>query len=317
MRDDRRTDTIVGGFGVLGSSPTPPQTVVEGGTGADQINGTDAEDIIIAEDGDDTIRGANGDDFALMGAGNDTFLWLPGDDNDVVEGQAGIDTLAFQGAAIAENFNLMPNGGRLLFTRNIGSVVMDTNDVETLSLEVLGGTDNVTVDDLSPTDVTKVDVDLEGAVGSGTGDTAADMVTVNGTAVSDNVGIGPVGSDVRVAGLFTAVLVGHSEAANDTLKVNTVAGDDMVTAGIGLAAKIMLTVDGGLDGDTIQGGDGGDTLTGGDGNDSIRGMDGNDFLFGGPGIDFLNGGAGADTFSCGGAGDTLVTDPSDTIGADC
>ena len=36
--------------------------------------------------------------LALMGAGDDTFVWNPGDDNDIVEGQAGFDTLLFNGA---------------------------------------------------------------------------------------------------------------------------------------------------------------------------------------------------------------------------
>ncbi len=99
--------------------------------------------------------------------------------------------------------------------------------------------------------------------------------------------------------------------------VNTLAGNDSVTASSGLAALIKVVVDGGLDADTIQGGDGDDTLFGDDGSDTIRGMAGNDSLFGDAGKDLLNGGPGADTFSCGGPGDTLVTDAFDTIGPDC
>ena len=44
-------------------------------------------------------------------------------------------------------------------------------------------------------------------------------------------------------------------------------GDDVFTAGNGLANLIQLTVDGGAGNDTITGGDGNDTLLGGDGND--------------------------------------------------
>ena len=35
-----------------------------------------------------------------MGAGDDTFVWNPGDDNDTIEGQAGVDTLLFNGANV-------------------------------------------------------------------------------------------------------------------------------------------------------------------------------------------------------------------------
>ena len=57
-----------------------------------------------------------------MGAGDDTFVWNPGDDNDTVEGQAGIDTLLFNGANVAENIDISANGGRVLFFRNIANV---------------------------------------------------------------------------------------------------------------------------------------------------------------------------------------------------
>ena len=36
--------------------------------------------------------------MVLMGAGDDTFVWDPGDGSDTVEGQAGADTLLFNGS---------------------------------------------------------------------------------------------------------------------------------------------------------------------------------------------------------------------------
>ena len=44
-----------------------------------------------------------GSDTALLGDGNDMFQWDPGDGSDMVEGQAGTDTLLFNGANVAEN----------------------------------------------------------------------------------------------------------------------------------------------------------------------------------------------------------------------
>ena len=62
----------------------------------------------------------------------------------------------------------------------------------------------------------------------------------------------------------------------ENIVVNMNGGDDVFTAGNGLATLIKLTVDGGTGNDTITGGDGADMLLGGDGNDVINGGRGND-----------------------------------------
>ena len=74
-----------------------------------------------------------------------------------------------------------------------------------------------------------------------------------------------------------------SEAANDRLVINALAGDDVVTATALQEGAIQLTADGG---------DGDDVLIGGAGNDSLFGGAGDDVLIGGPGQDVLDGGPG-------------------------
>src|SRR4030095_13033489 len=97
--------------------------------------------------------GDNGNDVALLGAGNDVFQWNPGDGNDTIEGQDGRnDTMLFFGANIAENIDIVANGGRVLFLRDVANVTMDLNDVETIDFRALGGADNIVVGDLSGTD---------------------------------------------------------------------------------------------------------------------------------------------------------------------
>jgi hypothetical protein len=49
------------------------------------------------------------------------------------------------------------NGGRLLFTRNIGNIVMDVSGVSR-HVNALGGPDTITIGDLSSTDVQTVNV---------------------------------------------------------------------------------------------------------------------------------------------------------------
>src|SRR6185503_4749539 len=90
-------------------------------------NGGLGNDILIGSEGDDQVNGGDGNDTALMGAGDDVFTWNPGDDNDILEGQAGVDKMLFNGAVIAENINVFSNGGRILFTRDVANVVMDLN----------------------------------------------------------------------------------------------------------------------------------------------------------------------------------------------
>ena len=73
-------------------------------------------------------------------------------------------------------------------------------------------------------------------------------------------------------------------------------GDEIITAGNGLAGLIKLTIDGGAGNDAITGGDGNDVLIGGDGNDVITGGRGNDTALLGAGNDTFvwNPGDGSD-----------------------
>ena len=93
----------------------------------------------------------------------------------------------------------------------------------------------------------------------------------------------------------------------ESLVLHVAGGDDVITAGNGLASLISLTLDGGDGNDTITGGDGADTLTGGAGNDLVIGGRGNDFalLDGGDDTFVWNPGDGSDIVLGGGAFDTL------------
>ena len=75
---------------------------IDGGTGNDTITGSAGADTLLAGDGNDSVIGARGDDVAFLGAGNDTFTWNPGDGSDIVDGQADVDTLLFNGSNVDE-----------------------------------------------------------------------------------------------------------------------------------------------------------------------------------------------------------------------
>jgi Ca2+-binding RTX toxin-like protein len=281
---------------------------VDGGAGDDTILGSNGADLLLGGDGDDFIDGQQGNDTASLGAGNDTFQWDPGDGSDTVEGGDGTDTLLFNGSAGAEIFEVSANGERARFTRNLGSIVMDVNDVERIDVNALGGVDTMTVNDLSGTDVTEVNVNLAGTIGGTAGDGSADTVIVNGTNGDDIVDVVGAGTSVSVLGLAARTNVFNSEGANDSLVINGLGGDDGITATTLPAGIIKLTIDGGAGDDSILGSQGDDTLLGGDGNDFVFGDNGNDLARLGAGDDVFqwNPGDGNDTIEGQDGTDTMV-----------
>jgi Ca2+-binding RTX toxin-like protein len=263
-------------FSATGNLAALIKITVDGGAGDDTILGANGADLLLGGDGNDFIDGQQGADVAFLGAGDDTFQWDPGDGSDVVEGQDGIDTMLFNGSAGAEIFEASANGGRMLFTRNLGNIVMDLDDVERIDLNALSNTDTVIVNDLSGTDVVEVNVNLGG-------DGAADQVVVNGAAGDDVAVIVGDASGVSVLGLAAQVNITHAEGALDELRVNGGAGDDVFAASSLAAGAIRLVLDGGDGDDVIVGSEGDDVLLGGEGDDVIVGGGGNDLIDAGPG----------------------------------
>ena len=263
----------------LGGDDVIDATSLEAGAIQLTMNGGLGDDIFLGSEGDDLINGGDGDDIALMGAGDDVFVWNPGDDNDTLEGQAGVDTMLFNGSNASENISIVANGGRVIFFRDVANVTMDLNDVETIDFNALGGADTINIGDLSGTDVTEINLNLAAAGGGGDGQ--ADTVIVNATSGDDVVLVVGDGGAVQVLGLSAVINITGFEAANDRLIIRTLAGDDVIEASSVEAGSIQLT---------LEGGQGDDVLIGGDGNDILNGNEGDDVLIGGPGLDALDGG---------------------------
>jgi hypothetical protein len=204
-------------------------TTIAGGPGDDTLIGGAGAETFYGGSGNDTVIGGKGNDTAYLGAGNDTFVWNPGDGSDVIEGQDGTDTMLFNGANAAENVTLSADRGHLKFVRDVGNVTMDTHGVERVDFNALGGADHVTVNDLTGTDVNKVNLDLAGTLGGSTGDGAVDNVTVNGTNGDDTINVAGNGSGADVTGLTAAVSIVHADPT-DMLAVNSLAGQNFVFA---------------------------------------------------------------------------------------
>jgi Ca2+-binding RTX toxin-like protein len=184
------------------------------------------------------------------------------------------------------------------FTRDLGNIVMDLDDVESIRANTLGGVDTLTVNDLSGTDVDDVRGDL--AAPGGGNDLAADNVVANATNGDDVVIVSGTGPNVQVSGLAARISISGAVAGSDRVTVNALAGDDVVDATQLAADSALLTANGDAGDDVLIGGAGVDTLRGGRGRDLIRARDGR-----------------RDHIRCGRGEDTVRADRADDVAANC
>jgi Ca2+-binding RTX toxin-like protein len=254
---------------------SPNADTITGGPGNDTIVGLGGVDIIDGGDGDDTITGGPGNETQNGGAGNDTFIWNPGDGSDTLVGGTGIDTMVFNGSAGNEVFAVTAVGAGFQFTRDVGNIIMNASEIETLTLNALGGNDTATVGNLTGVaDLTAINLLM------GDGDD-----TVNASAQAN----------------AAIALVIDGGANNDNLTGSP--NPDTINGGTGNDTIVAL---GGVD--IIDGGDGDDTITGGPGNETQQGGPGNDTFIWNPGdgSDTLVGGTGTDTMVFNGSGGNEV-----------
>ena len=278
---DQTLDKIV--INALGGDDTVDASAVQAGVNDMTLNGGAGIDTLTGGKGNDQLIGAAGNDTVFGGEGDDTFIWNPGDANDIFEGQAGQDTMLFNGANVAEVIVMSADGPRLHFTRNIATVVMDCDDIEVVQFTAKGNSDSITINDLSDTDVREVKLDLSANADGGSGDSSVDLVHVSGTSVNDVAAVNTSGGAVNIVGLAAKVSIFGSEDA-DAVVISTFGGDDVINAS-GLPAGLIRFV--------ADGGDDDDVITGSAGNDALFGGEGDDVLIGGPGIDVIDGGPGA------------------------
>jgi Ca2+-binding RTX toxin-like protein len=270
-------------FSATGNLAALITLTVNGGAGNDTILGSNGADTLLGGDGNDFIDGQQGNDVAWLGAANDVFQWDPGDGSDTVRGGAGFDTLVFNGSNAGENIDVSANGERVRLFRNVGSITMDLNDIESIDLNALGGADNIVINDLTGTDLTGLNISLASTLGGSVGDGLADTITINASNSDDVIVIVADTTGISILGLAAQVNIVGFETTFDHLVINGLAGDDVIM-GSGLGADIPFTADGGDDDDFLIGGAGNDTLSGGAGDD---------VLLGGPGVDILDGGLGS------------------------
>jgi Ca2+-binding RTX toxin-like protein len=304
---------------------------------------------LFGDTGNDLLRSGSAAERLFGGIGNDTIDGKRG--NDLIEGGAGSDLVVFNGSKAAEKFAFSANGKRLRFrsasTMNIAGVErfdlrasggadsVVVNDLSRAGLRRLnadlasdGAADVVDIKGSSAANELRVG----GAINiAGIGATVnvshakaandklnldpgagSDRVIVQGTTGNDTIGVAAsaVAPHIAVSGGPGGIPI--DVVNSEALAVESLAGNDTLNAGLGLAALTQLTLDGGAGNDAINGGDGNDTLRGGSENDAIDGNRGTDLgLLGGgddsftwdpgDGSDKVEGEAGTDTLVFNGA----------------
>jgi hypothetical protein len=202
------------------------------------LNGGQGNDTLVGGKAPITLNGNAGNDLLIGGDASDTFTWNPGDGSDVIEGGSGSDRLVFNGSAADESFTLSSVGTRFELLRSVGGIGMDVADVEEINLNMQGGADQVTVNDLGAASVTLLHVN------TGSADATVDTITLEGSALPDYVQVSAISdSTVLVEGLSVPVdITGY--AINDQLIVNGNGGIDVLRASLSARGMIGIVLNG-------------------------------------------------------------------------
>ena len=231
------------GDDILSASTDLMAVTLDGGDGLDSLFGGPGGDVLIGGADFDDFRGGPGDDVAHMGGGlSNRFSWAPGDGSDEIHGGPGPrDSLSFAGSNDAERFALAPADGGVRFTRDVGDIVMDLDDVEIADTRSNGGADRYEVGDLRGTAFTELNASLAPGLGTPNGNGAADRIDIAGTERDDRITITGkklFSGALTVTGLPIKLGVSHAEVALDTLAIHTLGGDDSVDTS-GLAPDVI------------------------------------------------------------------------------
>ena len=135
----------------------------------------------------------------MLGAGDDVFQWDPGEAATWSKARTASTRCCSTAANASENFDIVANGGRVRFLRDVANITMDLDDVETIRLDALGGADNIVVGDLTGH---RRDQGRPSTwpqwIGGKPATAQLDSVTVNATNGGDVVTIASVGKQIVI-----------------------------------------------------------------------------------------------------------------------
>jgi hypothetical protein len=207
---------------------------LDGGDGGGTLFGGPGDDVLLGGDGFDETNGGKGNDVARMRGYFDRFTWRAGDGTDDVDGGASHDSIFFQGNNGMEVFDFFRFEHSVRFVHDPNAEAVDFEDIEEVDAVAFAGEDHFGVRDLAGTGVELIDVRLTPFFGGADGDKAADHIQLEASDGDDDLTV--TGKKVLSAGMVTVdgmeaqLVVRATEAALDSLAIDTLAGDDHVDA---------------------------------------------------------------------------------------
>ena len=239
-------------------------TTIDGGNGNDRLVGGAGAVTLIGGNGDDAVFGGNGNEklrrqrqrhdrrnkattWRSWAAGTTRSSGIPATEATRSRGRTAPTRCSSTAPTSPRRSICRRTESRLRFFRDLASITMDTNGVERVDFNALGGADVVTVNDLTGTDVTRRERRPRrhrrrhrrrpGRPRRRQCHDGDDTINVKSDA-----------GGVTVKGLVPTVNVVHAEIANDQLEINTLAGNAHTVNSAGLDAGAMeLFVDGTLE----------------------------------------------------------------------
>ena len=144
-------------------------------------------------------------------------------------------------------------------------------------------------------------------------DPSVRRISIAGTAGADNISV--TVDDLMINATLNGTTRSFLRSSVDSVYINAIGGDDLITAGDGITGA---TLHGGDGNDTIVGGNGDDWIYGDNGNDSLAGNDGYDNIYGNFGDDMMAGGFRRDNLYAGLGNDTVTAGdgPDSVFGGD-
>ena len=273
-----------------------------GGAGSDSILGGAGSDLIDGGMGWNILIGGPGVDILMGGADTDTFQWNAGDGFDFITGNGGEDFIDANGSAGGTNqFDVLRYGTAYFmnFNGDFNSGFEADGVLTSNFFSGAGSAATASVEDLSGINVQRLAFYFSAST------TAS--VTVNGS-IADNVltiGASPLDPTVQsISGLpYEFRMTGPIDPTLNTLTVQGLAGNDVITVEDSAVAIGQIVIDGGAGNDLLTGAN---QIIGGAGNDTLQGSSGTDNLDGGTGDNVFLLSSGTDTF-VGGTGFNVVS----------
>ncbi|MFT6949611.1 MAG: 6-phosphogluconolactonase (cycloisomerase 2 family) [Paraglaciecola sp.] len=296
---------------------------LEGGKGNDDLSGGDGRDTLLGGDDNDRLDGGLGRDDMSGGAGSDLYSWAPGQGQDSINESAAanpndIDKVTIGGSYRFTDGSYSAGGagaieaddvinlsktadGKVLLVTNSAAAASESlilDNIENISITAGGGSDVVTVGDITGTDINLLAIDVSSAAEDSADNQDIDKVIFSGTGLADTLTVeGVVGSVARTdlsgvqpdladtpksmvqltdttPGRNSHSFIINSSPEKDLLEVHGLGGNDQLNLSAGsdnidVSDLIGVTLKGGADNDTLTTVYDNVTLDGGAGFDSV------------------------------------------------